>query len=314
MVIIKSIKWVISLFIIGQGLLVSAQTDTRYSQYVFNGMVINPAYAGTTNNLNAMVFYRNQWADIPGAPKTISISIQSPVGSHRKVGLGFLVETDKIGPNDIMDFYTVYSYKVPLGNGVLSAGLQGGATIIQSDLNTLLTPEGVPDIALGNQTFAKPNFGFGLYYFTERYFVSFSAPTLLDYRKADIGPFYDRQYRQYIAGAGVIINLSENLTFKPSLLFKSLPAIAPSRFDLNASIYYKDAIWLGASFRTYKALEPESFGLQMGIKLNNGVKFGYGYDLNVNSIATVSSTGTHQIIFGYEKFLKNTTVMSPRYF
>lgn len=291
-----------------------SQTDTRYSQYMFNGLVINPAYTGTTNNLNAVLFYRNQWADIQGAPKTISLSIHSPVGAHRKVGLGFIAESDKIGANDILDLYSLYSYKVKLGNGVMSAGLQGGLTIIQSSLANLLTPEGVPDVMLGNNTYAKPNFGFGLYYYNERFFAGFSVPTILDYRKADIGPFFDRQYRQYIVSGGMIMPLSENIKLKPSILFKSIPTISPVRFDLNAALYYQENLWIGAAFRTFDGFDPESIGVQLGLKLNNGLKIGYGYDYNLNDIATVSNIGTHQIVLGFEKPLKNTSVLSPRYF
>ncbi len=316
---------ILVLFLIG-GLSLQAQQDARYSQYMFNGLVLNPAYAGSNDYVNLSAFYRNQWVDIPGAPTTASISAHAPVGQKKKVGLGAFLESDEVGVNSVIDFFTSYSYKLRLNQGTLVGGIQLGFIRIQSNLAEINTVDEVYDAAFVGLTETKPNFGLGLYYYSEKFYAGFSVPHMINYT-SDLTSTFNRYEINMFATAGAAFRISETTVFKPSMLFRYQPTgsffVAEtetntgSQFqaDLSAAIWYLDSLWFGASYRTDEGLvDPESLVALFSYHFPSGLKFGYAYDININDINTYNN-GSHEIMFGFTKNLhKSDTMMSPRYF
>lgn len=314
---------VLLVFLIG-GLSLQAQQDARYSQYMFNGLVLNPAYAGSNDYVNLSAFYRNQWLDIPGAPTTMSISAHSPVGQKKKVGLGVFLENDEVGVNSVIDFFTSYSYKLQLNRGILVGGIQVGFIKIQSNWEDLNTVDQVWDAAfVGNQE-TKPNFGAGLYYYSDKWYAGFSVPQMINY-KGDLTSTFSRYEMNMFATAGAALTISETAVLKPSMLLKYQPTgsffvaeddngNARVQADLSLAIWYLDSLWFGASYRTDQGLKPESIVGLFSYHFPSGLKFGYAYDLNLNEINSYQS-GSHEIMFGFTKDIhKADTMMSPRYF
>jgi len=320
--LLGNMKKLISLIVICFSLSLSAQQDARYSQYMFNGLVLNPAYAGTNDYVNLAAFYRNQWLDIPGAPKTISLSAHSAVGAKKKVGLGFFLENDTIGHNSIIDIFSSYSYKLPLTNGVLVGGIQVGGIYIQFD-GDLTTPDNEFDIAFISQSTFRPNFGVGLYYYNDRYYAGISAPHLLNYTN-DLVSSFTRYELNYFVTAGAAYPINEALMLKPSFLVRYQPtgsffSADPNdtfnvQTDLSAAIWYLESLWFGTTYRSDKSFKPESIVLLFSYHFTNGMKFGYAFDQGLSDINSYQS-GSHEIMFGYSLDLgKAETTMSPRYF
>ena len=292
-----------------------AQQDSRYSLYMFNGLVLNPAYAGTKDVLSSAFFYRQQWAGVEGAPVTFSLSTHSPVGNARRVGLGLYLENAQIGIHNRVSIFGSYSYKFKVGDGTLSAGLQTGLVYFSSRMTDIVSPEGVPDIVFSeDQYYLKPNFGAGLYYYNKRFYAGVSIPTLLDYNSSDEIKKVTKQYRQYLATAGVVYPIGDMLKLKPSILLKSIPVLSPLQTDANVSILFKDAFWAGVTYRTNEVnFKPESMGFLLGYRFEQGFTFGYSYDMSLTDIRQYGSGSTHEIMLSYD-LIKNIATVSPRYF
>lgn len=299
------------------------QQDARYSQYMFNGLVLNPAYAGSNDYVNLSAFYRNQWLDIPGAPTTMSISAHSPVGAKKKVGLGVFLENDEVGVNSVIDFFTSYSYKLQLNQGILVGGIQVGFIKIQSNWEELNTVDEQFDAAFVSDQETKPNFGAGIYYYSDKFYAGFSVPHMINY-KDDLTSTFNRYEINMFATAGAAFPISETSVLKPSMLLKYQPTGAfhvvenddKSRIqaDISLALWYLESLWFGASYRTDQGLSPESIVGLFSYHFPSGLKFGYAYDLNVNDINSYQS-GSHEIMFGYTKPLHKADIkMSPRYF
>lgn len=300
--------------------ILTAQQDTRYSQYMFNGLVLNPAYAGTRDAISATAFYRNQWSDIEGAPRTISMSLHSPFGERERVGLGIYLENDRIGVTDRYSLFGSYSYKFEMGNGILSTGLQTGLVHYTSRLSQVITGSDDPDIFNEDINWLKPNFGAGLYYYTDNYYMGLSVPNMIDYQSREEGNIdgelakLTRQYIQYLFTAGMVKELNEAIKLKPSILLKSIPAVAPFQMDANVSFLIRDALWLGATYRSNQDFAPESASFLAAYRLGNGLMFGYSYDVSLNEIRSYTS-GSHEIMLNFDKVKGGgESVVSPRYF
>lgn len=306
------------LLLVIAGLNVNGQQDPMYTQYMFNTQTINPAYAGTWESLSFMVLARQQWTGFTGAPTTYTFSMQAPLKNER-VALGLNVISDKSGLEDRFYVFGDYSYLVPLNETVsLRLGLKGGFTSysnILSDYDTNPSGSGVIDPMFQGEIDRKfmPNFGVGAFTFSDRFYVGFSVPKILNNEFDDninnltVGS----EFRHYFLMAGMVFNLGESLKFKPTMLSKasfSSETGGPIHFDVTANFLIKERFWLGASYRP-----GTSFGFIAQWIIDNKMRIGYGFDYSTSNIRNFED-GTHEIMISYELKFLNKRFISPRYF
>lgn len=296
-----------------------AQQDARYSMYMFNGMYLNPAYAGSTGTTSLAAFYRKQWVNIEGAPQTISLSANTALGKRQQYGLGGILEYDEIGVHQRISGYAAYAYRFKLPVGYLALGVQGGAQYLSSNF-TDVTPEEVitnPDpVFQENNRVILPNFGLGIWFNTPHFFAGVSAPHLLTNSLKDGQPgvtAVGRQFRHYLLNMGGVIKAGEALKIVPSVLVKAIPQNAPVQFDTNLSFFIKDALWIGSSFRFDQLFNPESVNGIIGFQFKNGLRLGYAYDYTLSDLQEFTS-GSHEVTLGYDIGKKVERFITPRYF
>ncbi|MEO1051550.1 MAG: type IX secretion system membrane protein PorP/SprF [Bacteroidota bacterium] len=272
-----------------------AQQKPIFSQYLFNGLVLNPAYAGNHVQLSATAIYRDQWVNFEGAPSTTSFSMHSSF-LKSKMGLGLIVNKDEIGVHDDFSVYGSYAYRIKMVNGVLALGLQAGFNYLRSDFSQLnLRNPG--DVFFENNSKFNPNFGTGVYYSNEKLFAGFSIPFLIN---NDIindleGLISEaREARNYYLTGGIILplNRQETVKFEPSVLMRVQEG-APVNLDLNASIILHDLVSFGASYRNGDALVT-----LFDVKISESFHFGYSYDWTLSDIQDFSR-GTHEFMINY---------------
>jgi type IX secretion system PorP/SprF family membrane protein len=288
-----------------------AQQDAMVSQYMFNGLFLNPAYGGTHPYITGSLLYRTQWTGFSGAPQTGLFAIDGPLAND-KMGLGCIISHDKIGVTEQTDFYATYSYKIKLGKDKLSFGLRGGVSDYRAKL-TSLTYWDASDVVFTSDIKSAliPKFGFGMYYYGEKYYAGFSIPTLIAYDKdytfsVDVEKSsYLR--RHYYLNGGYVFTLSELFKLKPSLLLKYNPA-APLEADINVSVLYKDKLWFGASFRTGDAVV-----FLVEYQTNNRIRIGYSYDYSISNLQKYSY-GSHEIMLAYDFGKGKIKITTPRFF
>jgi len=283
----------------------TAQQDPMYSNYMFNTLAINPAYAGSREALNATALYRTQWlGGVEGAPVTQTISLHAPL-KNEKVGLGLNISNDKIAVQSNLNIQLCYSYIINIGAGKLALGLQAGAIRYTSDYSKITFTNAIDEnLTMSSINKIYPSFGAGLYFHSDKVFVGFSAPRISAFQS---NSFQEVQLLpHYFANCGVNINLGESLIFRPSTLVK-LVSGAPLQADLNTTFIYKNLLGLGASYRTTESL----IGL---IQLHLGkIKIGYAYDYGLGALSKLSS-GSHEIAITFETVLTKDKVVSPRFF
>ncbi len=293
-----------------------AQQDAQYTQYMFNQMVLNPAYAGSKTGPSLTAIYRHQWAGFDGAPKTISGSFHTPFGQS---GIGLFIESDQIGLHDRLTANISYAYHIPIGKAHWSLGVQGGLLNYSSNWteNQAFDPSD-PNLA-SNESRLAPNFGLGTYIYGERFYLGFSVPHLLDSSLDNVSEVA-RRYKHYFGTAGVVIGMGPNLKLRPSVLVKAVPAVAPVEADLNLSLLIRDAFWVGAAYQTNDAV---AFLLEYA-PTKGGIKLGYSYDLTLTELAGVNN-GSHEIMLGWDfggtrgasggsSSKGGEKILSPRYF
>jgi type IX secretion system PorP/SprF family membrane protein len=287
----------------------NAQHFPVYSQYMLNGLAINPAYAGSRDVLSTSIMYRKQWMGFEGAPVTATLSAHTPL-KNRKIGIGIHLISEKIGVSSNVSFFGNYAYRVRLGLGHLSLGLKFGAEIYKENFNKITTQQ--TDAVFSNtSSYLLPNFGFGTYYFTNDYFIGLSVPALLSYRQASGDKFEaynDVKNYNFLLTGGYLFWINSNFKLKPSTLIRYHPN-SPIQFDLNVNaILLRDGIlWLGMSYRNEDAL----VGLvefQMGTKW----RLGLSYDYTLGPMSKYTS-GTIEAMLRMELITVVKTI-NPRFF
>lgn len=290
-----------------------SQQDPMYSQYVFNGMLINPAYAGTHEVLNASMLYRDQWVSVPGAPRTGILSLDAPIRND-KVGLGLNVSFDKIGVTSHTEISAVYSYKIRFSESTLSFGLQGGLGFSSSNFTSVKYSDNTtPDAAFQNNfNEALPNVGFGMYYFTDRFYAGLSVPQIGGFaieralnRNAEAAHLDLANH--YFISSGYTFDLSPDLKLKPSVLLKYVKG-APIEADVNAIVQCYDLLALGVSYRSLSSI---NFLAQ--VRLTQQLYIGYAYEYVTSSINNFSS-GSHEIMLQYYFDFTKSKIITPRFF
>ncbi len=270
-----------------------AQQRPMQSLYMFDPLLINPAYAGTQVQLSATAIYRNQWVNLEGAPKTFTTTIHSGF-LKSKMGLGLILGSDQIGVHSDVNIYGVYSYKIQLNRELsLSMGIQGGFNYLESDYNKL-TLKNLSDPNLtGTTSKLNPNVGAGFFLRHRRFYAGISSPYLIENKVADLGTnTVVTQHRYYYIHAGTSRNLGPNVMFVPSVLFR-IQESAPFSFDVNGTFVFYKAVSLGASYRLNDGIVA-LFELQ----LTDSFHVGYAYDFTTSDLNRVS-LGSHEIMVNY---------------
>lgn len=287
-----------------------AQQDAMYTQYMFNSLAINPAYAGSRNVISSTLLYRNQWIGIDGAPKTTTFTIDAPI-SDNKIGLGLQIFNDKLGITNTTGAVISSAYRIRMDKATLSFGLQGGISNFRSNFSTVSYTEtgGIDPAFTENINAMQFNFGTGVYYNSDKFFVGISVPTLVPNRisKNTNTNNPSRQEMHLFVTSGYVFDLNEDFKFKPSFLVKAVKG-APVEGDLNATIWIKEFFGIGVQYRT----NADVSGL-LEIQVNQQLRFGYAYDHSVTKLRNFNS-GSHEVMLRYEFGFEKDKVVSPRFF
>ena len=316
----------------------NAQQDAMFTKYMFNTLSYNPAYAGSKEYLSAVAIYRDQWWGIEGSPHTQTFSVHTPF--KERVGFGLNITNDKIGVSGSTVGSLSYAYRIPFGKGKVSLGLQASFMNYRADFDRLnyrdprLNDESFVD---ANVNFWAPNFGFGAFYYSKKFYAGFSVPHLLetDLRRNEITTNrWAQLYRHYYFTTGVAIPISgDAIIFKPSLLIKSVglfgsfstrttnlkPIGAPNEFDIDVSFLFYQAFWVGTSFRSSfetfigKTSSVDSADIWAMIHLNRGVRVGLAYDFTLTELREYAK-GSFEVMLGYDFNYNDRSVVTPRYF
>ncbi len=285
-----------------------------YSQYLQNGLMINPAYAGSREALSSFLSYRVQWMGIQGSPVFQSFSLHSPM-KNDKVALGIMAQFMEFGFTKSTSIYACYAYRIRVGNGKLSFGIKGGADISNTNYagKIRLTNPQDPVFAANENPYVLPNVGAGLYYYSDKLFAGVAVPSFLSYRKTGTGSIQLYQsYNQYdyVFSAGGLITFSQFFKFKPSMLmdYSMQKTKNITQFDLNGNFILGDLIWLGGSWRMS---EKVAVGI-LQFQLNPQLMFGFSYDYPVGTMS-ISSKGSSEFVLRYE-FGYKVSAANPRYF
>ena len=289
---------------------VSAQQDPHYTQYMYNMSVMNPAYAGSKENLSMGLLHRRQWIELEDAPTTSTLFGHSPVGKN--VGLGLSVVSDKIGPVEENNVYGDFSYTLKLGGEhKLALGLKAGLTLHNVALNsriasTLPDPtDGVFGADVSNSYF---NFGTGAFYYTEKYYLGLSVPNMMRAKHLDFnGRSYGSETSHYFFTGGYVFDINENVKFKPFFMAKS-SFEAPASWDVSTNFMFKDKFEIGGTYRL-----DDSFGAMVNYAITPSLKIGYAYDHIVSDLK-VTTPSSHEVILLFDVNFSKKVSRSPRYF
>jgi len=283
-----------------------AQQDPQYTQYMYNMNVINPAYAGSKENLSAGLLYRTQWVGLDGAPKTGTFFAHSPIGD--KVGLGLSVIADQIGPVNETNAYADFSYTLRMaGEHRVAFGVKAGATFHSKGLGDVALID-QDDPFFNNVSGATPNVGAGVFYYTDNYYLALSVPNLLSSVQLDAdGTKYGTETSHYFLTGGYVFQLSENTKMKPSFLVKSA-FDAPTSVDANLNALFYEKFEVGASYRL-----DDSFSILVNFAISPNIRVGYAYD-NVTSDIEVVAPASHEFMLLFDLSFSKNVSRSPRYF
>jgi type IX secretion system PorP/SprF family membrane protein len=284
---------------------VHAQQQVMFTQYMFNGLAINPAYAGSSESLSLTALMREQWTGIDGAPSTQTFSVHSPLKKER-VSLGLLFLRDKIGLTKQTGLQGSFAYRIPVSQkGKLAFGIQGGATFYNANLSKV----SVTDFAFNDVRFTQPNIGFGMYYNTDRFYAGISTPQLIETAFNKNNPDSDsRLVRHYFASTGYVFDVGPMIKLKPNLLIKAV-AGAPVELDLNLNVLLRDVVWVGASWRTF-----DSFDALLQLQLTEQFQVGYAYDFATTTDLKRVNGGSHEVMINYRMTFTKNKMITPRYF
>jgi type IX secretion system PorP/SprF family membrane protein len=286
-----------------------AQQEAMYTQYMFNTLAINPAYAGSRNVVSATALLRRQWSGIPGAPRTQTFTVDAPINAKR-IGLGFQLFSDKIGRSSNTGAVASYAYRIRMDKASLSFGIQGSMSQYKSDFTGIeIEPSGLTtDPAFVNQNGETLfNFGTGIYYNSDRFYFGISSPELLKNVLPGSTTGQNRQSLHVFMMSGYVFPLSNAFKLKPSMLLKGVKG-APLEADLNASLWILDVVSIGAQYRT----SADYSGL-LELQVLPQIRLGYSYDYSATELSKYNS-GSHELMLRYEFGFKTNKVLTPRYF
>jgi len=285
-----------------------SQQDAQYTQYMYNTINVNPAYAGSRGVMSIFGLHRTQWVGLDGAPTTNAFSINSPIeNSNLGVGLSFV--NDKIGPTVENTISADISYTIQTSETYkLSFGVKGTANLFNLDV-TKLNPVSSGDPLLQNlDNNFSPNVGAGVYLHSDKLYLGASVPNFFETRRYDDNSIavYKERMNLYFIG-GYVFDLTSNLKFKPAFLTKVVEG-APLQLDLSGNFLINEKFVLGAAWRWSAAVSAMA-----GFQVSDGLYIGYGYDLETTKLRNYNS-GSHEVFLRFELFKRQDKIVSPRFF
>ena len=293
---------------------VKAQTEPMYSQYMYNMLGVNPAYAGNREATSFNFFQRNQWIGLKGAPKTTSISIDK-AANEGKIGLGFQAYDDRLGVESATGFNAILSSRVKVSDkGILSGGISVGLMNYRITLNDVLnryTPTDPSFASMAKPSQWNPSIGMGIYYNTDKMYLGISTPSILRSRLAKYENFVSGVQKiddfHLFATAGFVYEINEDVKLKPSTMLKIVSG-APIEADINMNIWLKDMLGIGGSYRT-----GDAFVGMVEVQATDNLRFGYAYDIPFSPLKYYAR-GSHELMLRYEFGNFKTRIKSTRYF
>jgi type IX secretion system PorP/SprF family membrane protein len=321
-------KGLLNIFVFLSPFVALAQNEITYSQYMFNNLLVNPAYAGYKEQTNVSLLSRNQWVGIKGAPTTQSLIADGTVTSNKNVALGLTVFNDKVGIQSQTAFMANYAYRLPIGDDSrLSFGIGVGAIQFSLNGDKAIISNPTDQTFAGTENYLSPDARIGVYYNNERFYVGLSANNLLS--KA-----INKNKSNYIIfppihlflTAGTIIPLNDDVKIKPSLMLRDNPS-GMGNFDINSVFMFRDMFSVGGSYRMGVDMWKKGVGTTQTFQQNSLIglvefnvakqfRIGYAYDYSLSSLNSYSS-GSHEISLGYtfgDRYFRNNGLTSPRYF
>jgi type IX secretion system PorP/SprF family membrane protein len=295
-----------------------AQQDAQYTQYMFNTMTVNPAYAGSRGQLSVAALYRSQWVGLEGAPETFTLNLHSPI-RNSKLGYGISIVQDNIGDGVVSETYfdAVVSYTIDVSlEGKLSFGLKAGGNLLNLDFNGLRNFD-VEPVSIDNiENRFSPNVGLGIYYHTNNFYAGLSAPNLLEIEHFDNSrsdansvQFLSKERINFYFITGYVFDLGGNLKFKPALLTKVVGG-APLQVDASASFLFNERFSFGAAYRWDAALS----GL-VGFQITDQLMLGLAYDRETTALGgTQFNDGSFEVFLRFELVKSFQKLVSPRFF
>lgn len=287
-----------------------AQQDAQFTQYMYNTININPAYAGSRGALSIFGLHRTQWVGLDGAPVTNTLSMNTPINDSR-LGLGLSFINDRIGPTKENSISVDVSYTIPTSETYkLSFGLKGTGNFF--GLNTSdLNPEQQNDAALVNYNKFTPNIGAGVYLHSDKSYIGLSVPNFIQNKKlnnsnGDNVAILQERINYYLI-AGHVFDLNPNIKFKPAILTKMVTG-SPLQVDVSGNFMFYEKFVLGAAYRWDAAVSALA-----GFQITDGLYIGYGYDLETTRLRKYNS-GSHEVFLRFELFNNYNKIISPRFF
>jgi type IX secretion system PorP/SprF family membrane protein len=284
-----------------------AQQDAQFTQYMYNTININPAYAGSRGALSIFALHRTQWVGLDGAPVTNAASVNTPL-NESNLGLGVSIINDKIGPTTENTISADLSYTVPTSETFkLSFGIKATANFFNLDVNRLNPFDDDPSLQNFNNKFT-PNIGAGVYLHSDKAYVGFSVPNFIESNRYDDNEvaIFKEKINYYLI-AGYVFDLNNSIKFKPAILSKIVEG-APLQVDVSGNFMFNDKFVVGLAYRWSAALSA-----MVGFQVTDGMYIGYGYDHETTNLNNYNS-GSHEIFLRYEIFKNNGKITTPRFF
>ncbi len=300
--------WLVSLGLLGITQ-TYGQQDPQYTQYMYNHSNINPAYAGSREGVHIFGLYRTQWVGLEGAPKTATLSVNTPLGESG-LGLGVNFTNDHLGVMDDNTLSVDLSYAIDLNYRYkLAFGLKGSANLLDvnySKLNIYNPTDPVSADDIKNEF--TPNIGAGLFLYSDKAYVGLSAPNLLTRTRYDDNDVQTLRQKMhlYLTG-GYVFDLNPNLKFKPATMIK-MEQGSPLQVDVSANFMFLDKFTLGAAYRW-----DASVSALAGFQVSENIFVGYSYDAETSKLARYNS-GSHEIFLRFSLFNSFKRVAAPRFF
>ena len=300
-------KKILLIIFIVSSLVLKAQQDAQASMYFFNPLNYNPAYAGTRGSLNLTAVHRSQWVGWEGAPKTQFLSIHAPI-VRKRIGLGANLSYDNIGSRSNISAMGNFAYHLQLNSKSLrlSFGASAGINSNQYDFNGLIVNDNTDINYLTSNKTLSPNFGAGIYLHSNKGYLGFSLPRLIE-KSIDNNTSKSFLKRHYYLTSGYVFNVNSVTDIKPSILIKYTQN-APITVDFNYSMFFYNKLWIGLMYRMH-----ESVGFNSSFLVKEAFTLGYSFDYPINNLR-LNNFGSHEILFSFDLRSKNRAFISPRYF